>query len=224
MEVLTAFIREKSKFNESLSIILDEKEKHFVNIDSYKIPQDIQAAITVIGRRNIENDPENDERIDLTGANLNSVRFVEVKLDKCRFYGTKLNKAVFSFCHFDKVNLDCSELDEAQFSNRSKLVEASLSEASLIKADLPGADLTDADLTDAVLTKANLTLAELKGADLTGADLSHTDIEDADFTNSDEYQTKITVEQILKAKNWDKAKYNPDFWEQLQPYLTTQNE
>jgi len=58
MEVLTAFIREKSN---------DNRES-----DS-KIPQDIQAVLTVIGRRNTENDLRNGRinvsRSNLSGAN-----------------------------------------------------------------------------------------------------------------------------------------------------------
>lgn len=77
MEVLTAFIREKSH---------DNREP-----DS-TISQDIQTALTVIGRRNTENDLEN-ERIDLRGANLNGANLSKAKLDRANFKKAELNGA-----------------------------------------------------------------------------------------------------------------------------------
>jgi uncharacterized protein YjbI with pentapeptide repeats len=73
------------------------------------------------------------------------------------------------------------------------------------------------------LTNVSLKGANLKGVDLTREDLSGANIEEAKFTDSDTQKTQITVEQILKAKNWDKAHYSPEFWEKLQAYLTQEN-
>jgi uncharacterized protein YjbI with pentapeptide repeats len=246
MEVLTAFIRENSNRKKedgqrSVEILSNSQELNF------KIPQDIQSAISVIMQRNTENDILN-KTIDLSGANLNGVEFFEVKLDQFKLYHTKLNKAIFYSVIFNNVNLNCSELNQAFFFS-SKLIKVWLSNAQLVQsifveADLTQADLTKSNLAQANLTKANLTEADLTeadfteariiqaklvkstlikailvGADFTGADLSDADIEDADFTDSYIYQTQITVEQILKAKNWDKAHYSPDFETKLQLYL-----
>jgi uncharacterized protein YjbI with pentapeptide repeats len=242
MEVLTAFIREKSKFNESLSIILDEKEKYFVNIDFYKIPQDIQAALTVIGRRKTENDPENG-RIDLRGANLNGANLSEAKLDNANLGYAELNKASFLNAHLNNANFLEANLDNANFFN------AHLDKAGFVKANLTGANFELAIITKAYFNEANLTSTHFDLADLTKAKFEKATLIDTIFDGANLYETKfneanierasfhhikkshitanienLTIKQILEAKNCDKALYNDDFWEQLKPYLSTQNE
>jgi len=65
MEVLTAFVRENAPLKKE-----EEGEKEEIP----KLRTDIQAALTVIGRRNCENEQENQRldlnRIDIRGANL----------------------------------------------------------------------------------------------------------------------------------------------------------
>lgn len=154
MEVLTAFIREKS---------------HDKSKPNSEISQDIQAALTVIGRRNTENDIK-DERLYLNKTNLSGAELRNANFSNIYFYETKFN----------------------------------------------GANLYRAKFNNALLGSTDFTGSHLLQADFTGADIS-----DAKFIddNQSDLKTKITVEQILKAKNWDKAKYNPNIEEQLQAYL-----
>mgnify|MGYP001796761554 FL=1 len=63
----------------------------------------------------------------------------------------------------------------------------------LINAQLNGADLSD----------ANLYGADLKGANLYGANLYNTKLIKA---------KNLTVAQVKKALNWQKAKYDKKFW------------
>ena len=124
MEVLTAFIREKSNHN---------REK-----DS-KIPEDIQAALTVIGRRDEKNDPEN-RIIDLRGSNLNGANLSEAKLDKVNFDNAELNKAKFI-----RANL-----------NRANFLRANLNNANFLWANLDNANFVNTNLDNAVVRRINV--------------------------------------------------------------------
>jgi hypothetical protein len=103
---------------------------------------DIQAALTVIGRRTAIGKGQP----DLANAHIPKARLFEAKL-----FGANLNGAA---------------LDGADLSY------ADLSGADLTGADLSYADLSGADLTGAYLSGANLTGAHLRGADLSGANLT----------------------------------------------------
>ena len=262
MEVLTAFIREKSnRENENLTLLLEnEVLRHFAENFMYqgvstldvskiiegtysyyndKVPQDVQASLTVIGRRNIENDNESEEKrldlsktnlnntelyranldnADLIGGKLNGAGLIKAKLNNALLYGTEFNQALLNYAELNGAKLNGAELNDAKM-RATKLKKAELNTAKLYKAFLQEADFTDAYLTATILIEA-----DFRGANLTRADLSDANIEAANFKDSQTQKTQITVEQILKAKNWDKAHYNSDFWEQLKPYLTTQNE
>ena len=70
MEVLTAFIREKRSID------------HINCSSTTKITQDIQSALTVIGRRKIQS---NETRLDLSYTNLRYAKFRIHGLDKANF-------------------------------------------------------------------------------------------------------------------------------------------
>jgi hypothetical protein len=129
MEVLTAFIREGPKEPSDPGDVLE-------------IPADVQAAVTVVARRDAKRDKP---QIDLTGANLRNAQLASATLA-----GTDLRNA---------------QLEGAT------LASANLFHADLRQADLTGADLTSATLTHADLrsTGATLPSANLRGADLTSA-------------------------------------------------------
>jgi hypothetical protein len=128
---------------------------------------DVQAAATVIGRRNSGHSSEQINlnaavltRADLTGADLTGANLAFADLTGADLTGANLIFANFAFA--DLTGAD--------------LTGANLTFANLIFADLTRADLTFAVLTRADLTGANLARDDLTGglgsADLTGADLS----------------------------------------------------
>ena len=136
IEVLTAFIREHSR-------------EQWPPLDSggrepeRLTPPDVQAAVTVVGRRDVKRDIR---RIDLDrGANLTGATLTGAALTGAALIGAALTGAA--------------------------LGRADLTGATLTGADLTGAALTCADLTYADLTCADLTYADLSGATLTGAGL-----------------------------------------------------
>ena len=152
MEVLGAFIREHSHegwpapaTDESGADALDHTTR-----------PDVQAALTVIGRR----DRRQDRRpIDFTRADLTGVDLAGADLTKAIFTGAKLSDANLS----EKANLR---------------------EANLRDAVLAGANLRDADLTGANLRDADLTGANLRDANITGAHLNHATLKDADLRDA----------------------------------------
>ncbi|MES4908217.1 MULTISPECIES: pentapeptide repeat-containing protein [unclassified Streptomyces] len=143
------------------------------------LPEDIQAALTVLGRRPAP-DKEQDislrnayiPRADLGGANLGNVNFAKAELTR--------------------ANLRRAELGRANFFG-ANLKGANLEEAALVGTGLVQANLEGATFEGAVLKSALLWRASLPGANLRGANLEMALLEDADFHSA----KGLTVEQLL---------------------------
>jgi hypothetical protein len=138
-DVLGAFVREH-----------DPKP----SVKTEKLPSvpdtDVQAALDIIGRRDVER--------DVRMPDLNSIRTPGANLDGADLARTNLHSAHLGGAHLGGANLS----------------GANLSFADLTGADLRGADLRGADLRCAVLRNAYLDHADLRRADLSGL---HGDIE-----------------------------------------------
>lgn len=129
MEVLAAFIRERSR--EPWPI----PEPNISPARAHAFPRpDVQAALTVIGRRNVGCARG---QIDLTAA----------VLPGALMFGADLTR----------VRLVSADLRGAVVHSGTKFTDAKLVNADLSGADLTDADLTRADLTGAILTGTNLT-------------------------------------------------------------------
>jgi uncharacterized protein YjbI with pentapeptide repeats len=130
---------------------------------------DIQAALTVIGRRKAigigipDFANANIPKADLHGADLGGSNLTNTNLSGANLSGASLVSA----------NLSGSNLSSTNLSG-AILVSANLSGAILISANLSGASLSDAILSGASLVSANLSGANLSGANLSDANLSST--------------------------------------------------
>ncbi|PZV17510.1 MAG: hypothetical protein DCF22_03560 [Leptolyngbya sp.] len=159
MEVLTAFVRERSP----VSILQNE--------DSIqpKITTDLQAALTVIERRNLKKE-EPHQRINLS----------RVYLNRADLRGTNLSSA-----NLRRASLHCTNLSGADLSG-ADLSGADLSGTNLSSADLRGTNLSSADLRGANLS-ANLSFADLSAnlsfADLSVVNFSGPNLSDADLSS-----------------------------------------
>ena len=142
LEALTAFVREGTRSA----------------TPSSPLPTDIQAALTVVGRRSAN--PS--DLIDLSRANL-----IRANLNGADLTGANLNGADLSRANLIRANLSRAYLSRA-YLNGANLSGADLSRAGLTFANLSGANLTGADLTFANLTGANLNGTDLNGAFLDG--------------------------------------------------------
>ena len=163
MEYLTAFIREHSR-KERPQPATDEPRtdapKPGTDASDRATRPDVQAAITVIGRRDTR---QYGQPIDLT------------RLDLTRLDLTNANLA--------HANLTDADLADANLT-RANLRGADLGTADLTRANLTGADLTSANLTDTDLTRAILTGATLTDANFTRADLRTADVRSAECTGA----------------------------------------
>jgi hypothetical protein len=161
LEALCAFVRDSSKTSKNA-----------------EPGTDVQAALTVIGRR-----VAGEGVVDLTGAYIPKVRLVD-------------------------VDLTDADLSNADFSNAdlrgSKLSSAKLIGTRLNYADLSGASLSDAKLHGAELTGAHLEGADLNGAKLVNADLSNADVSNAFVSQAQldkacgDKETKLPIGFLIK--------------------------
>jgi hypothetical protein len=130
LEALCAFVRDGTR-----------------NQGDRPLATEIQAALTVIGRRSAGTEARVwFGLVDLTGAHIPGASLSHAKLTGAKLRGADLRGA--------------------------KLSHADLSGAELVEADLSGADLTGADLSNTILLQTNLSNAWLINADLSGALLS----------------------------------------------------
>ena len=158
MEMLAAFIRERSHGQWPPPDPGGRARER-------SLRPDVQAALTVVGRRLTERDigPVDLARADLTGANLGGARLTGANLGGSYLTGAELTEAGLA---------------------HAVLARADLRAAKLVRADLTGANLGGARLTGANLTGANLTGADLADADLAGADLARADLTRAELTGA----------------------------------------
>jgi len=167
VEVLAAYTREHAP-----PASLDEAK----TADSPTLPSsphaDVQAALTVLGRRTAV---AAENPIDLIGTHLTGAQLDGANLTRARFSGANLtgaglNEANLTGAGLSEANLTGAYLNEADLTD-ADLSEADLTDAWLNEANLTGAGLSEANLTDAHLGEANLTGAGLDGANLAGAHL-----------------------------------------------------
>jgi uncharacterized protein YjbI with pentapeptide repeats len=188
MEVLTAFVREPPSLKAPL-----EEEKPLLELPTHiqkakdgKQPQklriDIQAALTVIGRRDTKQDLEN-QKLDLSNADIAGANLREAKLQGANFY---------------QANLQGADLTKAQLRG-ADLGNTNLQQAHIIEANLQGAILTEANLKGAFLNRTNLQEADLMGAKLQGAHLSYANLQRAYLQLANLQSTRLSHAQLQEA-------------------------
>lgn len=180
--------------------------------------KDIQAVLTVIGRRRWTRFEEG--RLDLSSTDLRRANLYKANLVRVNFERTNLTCAsleqsnltdawlywaILERAHLEKANLIGAKLYNANLTGAwlekanlmvAKLYNADLGGAHLLEANLTGADLCGADLRYARLNKANLTGAELYGADLTDANLKEANLTSAEFSG----KPNLAHSRLMKVK------------------------
>jgi hypothetical protein len=222
MEVLTAFVRlhapwppkkpaeAKEQPPESGKPAPGEK-KSKTEVEKIKPRADIQAILTVLGRRartygKGEAKGLDLRQTDLRGADLNGAHLEEANLWSAHLEGAHLWSA-----HLEWAGLGLAHLQEAI------LVGAYLEGALLMAAHLEGAFLKGAHLKEAVLEDAHLEKANLPEAHLEGAYLLYAHLEGANLTGADLRDAKgLTKEQIASAIIDKKTKL-PDYLKKADP-------
>ncbi len=143
MDVLCTYVRRNSPSKAAVAG-RDNSLSSAPGGDSPMPRADIQAILTVIGRRNVSNDGRSG--IDLSKTNLIGADFSYAQLANADLSGSNLNKVDFS--------------------------HADLSGADLTESHLSGAHFEMANLTRADFGKTHVEGAHFDGADVSGADLS----------------------------------------------------
>ena len=147
---------------------------------------DIQAALTVIGRRTAIGTGVP----DVTNARIPKARLSNADLNGAHLNGADLSGAYLLHAHLTEAHLDGAELKGADL-NGADLLDAHLNGADLSGVRLIEAHLNSAHLTNTHLNGAYLWRADLSGADLSGADLSGADLSGADLSGSTISQTQL---------------------------------
>jgi uncharacterized protein YjbI with pentapeptide repeats len=167
VEVLTAYVRENSGWTEPAPVAQKPARKRPL--------ADIQAILTVLGRRNRET--ERDERLDLSDTNLMGAFLPRAQLEGANLSGGHLEGAFLVGAQLEDAHLEGTHLEGAQ------LPHAHLEGAHLDGAVLEGGqtNLWGAHLEGANLQRAHLKNAFLINAHLEGAELGRKDYPDKDF-------------------------------------------
>jgi hypothetical protein len=162
LEALCAFVRESTTRHKGPLTVLIETftAPRDGTAEKAPPPYDIQAALTVIGRRKA-----GPGDVNLAGAKISGAL-----LDDALLAGANLARADLSHTVLTDANLSRAFLAGANLSGAgpvfANLRGAVLRGANLSGANLSGANLRDTDLRDTDLSHASLWVANMAGADL----------------------------------------------------------
>ncbi len=232
MEILTAYVRENAKAEDAEDYPEpdwkplpddasdEEKQAHELEFqlrfntllfeskawkwaETLKCRTDIQAALTVIGRRSatqIERETAdtrqsedgyrldlratNLQRIDLSNLNFAQADFREAHLEGAVLVEAQLERAYLFKVHLEGAHLFRATLTEVNLGS-ARLEGAHLGATHLGGAHLTGAHLGGARLTGANLEKASLDRAQFEGASLDGAHLERANLSEAQLKRTD---------------------------------------
>jgi uncharacterized protein YjbI with pentapeptide repeats len=177
LEALSAFVREGAKLTTT-------PPTH--GPPTQGPPTDIQAALTVIGRRSggpgsVDLSKADIASADLIGADLTSANLAHAVLTFADLASADLSGAILFGAVLAPANLSGADLSGADLTGANlsgaNLTGANLSNASLLAANLGGANLSNASLLAANLGGANLSNANLTGADLSRVILTGTHLD-----------------------------------------------
>jgi uncharacterized protein YjbI with pentapeptide repeats len=179
MEILTAYVRTRSSWKH-------EKERE--EPDPTKPDTDIQAVMTVLGRRKYSYQNGDQRRLDLRSTDLRGLELSpKAKFQGCDFGGAHLENALLKSVDFKETNFFCAHLEEAD------LREANLENVRLEYANLKLARLKKANLRNSILRRAELQETDLRYADLSGADFSGAKLKEIYFEGANLDKAKFST-------------------------------
>ena len=203
MDILTSYVRN----NSSLESIESEKATHIStdiqseesnktrNQNVKKLSLDVQAILTVIGRRKHYFGAGESKRLNLAETCLQGAHLSEYHLERANLYKANLTNAKFVRTHLKQTVFIKAHLENASLWG-AHLENTVLIEAHLENADLSRARLEDALLIKAHLENANFYAAHLENADFDGACLEGAKFESADLTGAQ----RLSIDQLSKVK------------------------
>jgi Pentapeptide repeats (8 copies) len=153
MDILITYVREHAQWKAPSSTQAAQSPP--------KPAADLQAALTVLGRRTRTYNNGESQRLDLRNLDLR----------RANLSSAHLEGAILSGAHLEGAILNGARMEES-ILREAHMEDASLIGAHLEKAYLGGARLEGAKLRGAHLEEAFVSGAGLDGADLLGANLS----------------------------------------------------
>ncbi|MEV4313454.1 pentapeptide repeat-containing protein [Actinocrispum sp. NPDC049592] len=224
IEVLTAFIRTNTPPSAP-----PETLRTPVTCPDQRIPADVQAALTVISRRDAAQDRK--AVVDLhetclvgavfDGSTLTKANFIRANLTNSAFYSADLSSAEFWAADFTGVQsftrpgakpTVCSHTD-FRFANLAKfgaicgvMDGAQFADANLIGANLALSYAHGADFSRAILWRADLAYGDFQDASFRFADLNEADIKGAHLRGVDLRDTRHDRTRIDDAETDDRTK------------------
>jgi uncharacterized protein YjbI with pentapeptide repeats len=228
MEILTAYVRENapwqipvSESKEKLKVVGEQTKMDPLSEVAPKVPADIQAVLSVLGRRALRYRDGEENRLNLAQTNLQRASLGNANLEGALLFRANFQKAILTKAKLESALIDESQLQEANLNyanlQRTSLKRANLQRASLMGAnlqharlsgttlqgaDLRGIDLRGADLEETNLEGANLQKAKLKGAILRGANLLGANLEGADLEGADLRVADLREARLQDASLW----------------------
>jgi hypothetical protein len=250
MEILTAYVREHSPWKmeeehsqEELSLgeqlqALDklyeqvlkltgrplrpsEVELAASNKRQPKLAIDIQAILTVVGRRTRTYGKGEDQSLnllhthlrgaDLNGAQLQGAELSCTQLQRAHFFGAQLQGASFLGAQLQAALFWDAQLQRAHFFG-AQLQGANLANAQLQEAQLIATELQRANLAFAQLQGANLGGAQLQGASLLQTQLQGAYLRGTQLSGARD----LTIEQLSTVATLHEAALDAPLKEQIE--------
>lgn len=174
-EVLTAYIRRHAPWPPTEPGQPPENLAVEDIIPLYRWAPDVQAALTVLGRR--ERGDEPGLPLDLSNTDLRGARLSKAYLPSAILARARLQRANLAFANLESADLTGAHLHKASLFKTS-LVHAGLAgvqlqKTVLVQTDLRRAVLLGTELQEATLRFVDLRLAILEGTQLQGAKLEN---------------------------------------------------
>lgn len=192
MEILTACVRENAPW---------KGEQPSQEVVLPKLATDIQAILTVLGRRTRIYRKGEEYPLNLTGTDLRGADLSRAHLEGALFIGAHLEKANLSGAHLEDAALREAHLEKAT------LLVADLNKAGLVNAHLEGAFVGGTNLKEATLVGTHLQGAQFVAANLEGADLAGAYLEGV---------RGLTIEQLSKVSSLYRADLDPPLLKQIE--------
>jgi uncharacterized protein YjbI with pentapeptide repeats len=223
MEVLTAYVRENARWIEPTATSPDGVVSSPEDAQLLQSPQqgerarqieeppplrtDIQAVLTVLGRRTQSADRPEPARLDLHGTDLRRAEVEGIRLERALLMGAHLEWATLVIAHLEGTYLMSAHLEGAALEG-AYLQGAQFGGAHLEGAELEGAYLQGTELGGAHLEGAELEGAYLQGTELGGAHLEGVRLGGAYLQGA----AGLTQEQVYSADNHGEDAVLPADW------------
>jgi hypothetical protein len=164
LETLCAYIRN----NSPLEISSEKQQREYFSGEWWPEPTrrtDVQAAITVIGRRDA-NSKKSRLALDLTNANLSGYDFSRLDLTKASFRNSCLRTGNFRKATLDSANFRMTNLDHV------RMKFSSIQKAKLRKCSMRYAVISSTNFSNSLFESSSILQGKVYNCNFSGCDLT----------------------------------------------------